>query len=115
MSDGTAGGRGAERARLAAIEAKVEAGERLTFEDGVFLYGTHDVHAVGRMANRVRERRHGNRAYYNVNRHLNPTNICYVECGLCAWARKPGQDGGYLMSVQEAVEHAAETWDESVT
>jgi len=104
-----------DRARLARIQAKVDRAERLDFEDGVFLYRTPDLHAVGRMANQVRERRHGNRAYFNVNRHLNPTNICYVECGLCAWARKPGQDGGYLMGVEEAVEHAAQTFNEAVT
>ena len=101
--------------RLGEIEAKVEAGERLDFDDGVFLYRTPNLLGVGRLANRVRERLHGNNAYYNVNRHLNPTNICYVECGLCAWARKPGEDGEYLMNVQEAVDHAAETWNESVT
>ena len=105
----------ADRDRLARIQAKVESGERLDFDDGVFLYRTPDLNAVGRLANQVRERRHGNRAYYNVNRHLNPTNICYVECGLCAWARKPGQDGGYLMGLEEAVEHAAQTFNESVT
>jgi aminodeoxyfutalosine synthase len=104
-----------DRARLREIEARVDAGERLDFDDGVFLYRTPELNALGRLANRVRERRHGDRTYYNVNRHLNPTNLCYVECGLCAWARKPGEDGGYLMSVEQAVEHAAETWDESVT
>jgi aminodeoxyfutalosine synthase len=105
----------ADRRRLAAIQEKLDHDERLTFEDGVFLYRTPDLHAVGRLADGVRRRRHGNRATYNVNRHLNPTNICYVECQLCAWARKPGQDGGYLMGIQDAVDHAAQTWDESVT
>jgi len=104
-----------DRSRLEAIEAKVDRAERLSFDDGVFLYQTPDLTAVGRLANRVRERLHGNRAFFNVNRHLNPTNICYVECALCAWARKPGQEGGYLMGLQEAVDHAAETWNESVT
>jgi aminodeoxyfutalosine synthase len=112
---GVRSGSTADRERLARIQAKVERGERLDFEDGVFLYRTPELNAVGRMANQVRERRHGNRAFYNVNRHLNPTNICYVECGLCAWARKPGQDGGYLMGIEEAVEHAAQTFNESVT
>jgi aminodeoxyfutalosine synthase len=110
-----ASGRTDNSRRLARIQAKVDRGERLDLEDGITLYRTPDLHAVGRMANQVRERRHGNRAYFNVNRHLNPTNICYVECGLCAWARKPGQDGGYLMGIEEAVEHAAQTFNEAVT
>ncbi|MGD8375514.1 MAG: aminofutalosine synthase MqnE [Acidobacteriota bacterium] len=104
-----------DRERLLEIEAKVDRQERLSFEDGVFLYRTPELTTVGRLANKVRERLHGGRTYYNVNRHLNPTNICYVECGLCAWARKPGEDGEYLMSIQQAVDHAAETWSESVT
>ena len=106
---------GDDHKRLAEIDAKVDAGERLDFDDGVFLYRTPELLTVGRLANKVRERRHGDRTFYNVNRHLNPTNICYVECGLCAWARKPGEDGGYLMSIDQAVEHASSTWDESVT
>ena len=101
---------GNDRERLGGIETKVRRGERLTFDDGLFLYRTPDLNAVGRLANVVRERPHGNRAYFNVNRHLNPTNICYVECALCAWARKPGQEGGYLMGLQEAVDHAADDW-----
>ena len=104
-----------DRKRLAEIESKVDAGKRLEFDDGVFLYRTPELLTVGRLANKVRERLHGDRAFYNVNRHLNPTNICYVECGLCAWARKPGEEGGYLMSVDQAVERASSTWDESVT
>jgi aminodeoxyfutalosine synthase len=115
MSQAIRHGKGDDREHLAAIEAKVERGERLGFEDGVFLYRTPDLLSVGRLANKVRERLHGDRTYYNVNRHLNPTNICYVECALCAWARKPGEEGGYLMSLEQAVEHAASTWNESVT
>ena len=115
MSEFPGAGTGPDRERLQEIEARVDQSQRLTFDDGVFLYRTTDLNAVGRMADKVRQRLHGDRTYYNINRHLNPTNICYVECGLCAWARKPGQDGEYLMSVQQAVDHAAETWNESVT
>ncbi len=104
-----------DRDQLVAIEAKVDAGERLGLDEGVFLFETPELLSVGRIANKVRERLHGDRAYYNVNRHLNPTNVCYVECGLCAWARKPGEEGEYLMEIDQAVEHAASTWDESVT
>ena len=74
----------------APIAAKVEAGERLSFDDGVALYRTGDILAVGWMANAVRERMHGDIAYFNVNRHINPTNVCVASCRLCAFGRKKG-------------------------
>ncbi len=79
------------------IAEKVVAKERLSFDDGVALFETPDVLGLGLLANHVRERKHGNVGYYNVNRYLNPTNLCWVDCGLCAWARKPGVDGGYQL------------------
>lgn len=91
------------------------AAERLSFEDGVALFASPDVRGVGALANHVRERKHGNLAYYNVNRYLNPTNLCWVDCGLCAWARKPGVDGGYTMSIKEAVREAATGWHDGIT
>src|SRR6201746_1300523 len=76
---------------LVPIAAKVEAGERLSFEDGVALYRSADILAVGWMANLVRERMHGDVAYFNVNRHINPTNVCVASCRLCAFGRKKGR------------------------
>src|SRR4051794_41404191 len=62
--------------RLKPILEKVEAGQRLSFDDGVTLYSTPDILAVGYMANIVRERLHGDTTYFNVNRHINPTDVC---------------------------------------
>ena len=73
---------------LDAIADKVFAGERLDFADGIALYGSPDILAVGWLANRVREKLHGNVAYFNVNRHINPTNVCVAACRLCAFGRK---------------------------
>jgi aminodeoxyfutalosine synthase len=100
---------------LQRVAEKVFAGERLSFEDGVELFRSPDFLGVGALANEVRERRHGNVAYYNVNRYLNPTNLCWVDCGLCAWARKPGVSGGYSMSIEEAVSEAAAGWHDGIT
>lgn len=72
-------------ATLRDIEAKVQAGERLTFEDGVFLDEQADLFTLGRLANLVRERKNGNAAYYNTNIHLNPTNVCVYRCRFCAF------------------------------
>jgi aminodeoxyfutalosine synthase len=100
---------------LRPVAEKVAGGRRLSFEDGVALFTTPDVLGVGTLANFVREKKHGNVGYYNVNRYLNPTNLCWVDCGLCAWARKPGVDGGYTMSIAEAVSEAAAGWHDGIT
>ena len=84
---------------LAPLAEKVFSGERLTFEDGVALFRTRDFLGLGRLANHVREERHGNLAFYNVNRYLNPTNLCWVDCALCAWAKKVNEPGGYEMAI----------------
>jgi aminodeoxyfutalosine synthase len=97
------------------IAVKVAEGRRLSFDDGVALSTSRDVLGVGALANFVRERRHGNTGYYNVNRYLNPTNLCWVDCALCAWARKPGVDGGYTMSIEEAVSESAAGWHDGIT
>ncbi|MFB3140922.1 MAG: aminofutalosine synthase MqnE, partial [Candidatus Acidiferrales bacterium] len=82
-----------EDKRLAPVAEKVQAGERLTFEDGLALYRTHDLLALGWLANFVRERLHGNVCYYNINRHINPTNVCVAHCRLCAFGRDPNVPG----------------------
>ncbi|HLJ11200.1 MAG TPA: aminofutalosine synthase MqnE, partial [Planctomycetaceae bacterium] len=71
--------------RLQGITAKVEAGERVSFDEGVFLAENVDVLSLGRLANIVRERKNGNLAYYNTNIHLNPTNVCVYRCVFCAF------------------------------
>ena len=101
--------------RLEPIAEKVLAGERLSFEDGVQLYGTSDLLAVGWLANHVRERMHGDVTYFNVNRHINPTNVCVANCRLCAFGRKKGDPAGYTMALEEAFETAASGYSEAVT
>ena len=102
-------------ARLEPIAAKVLAGERLNFDDGVSLYGSPDVLAVGWLANFVREKMHGDVAYFNVNRHINPTNVCVAACRLCAFGRKKGAEGSYTMALEQAWETAASGYSEAVT
>ena len=101
--------------RLKAIAAKVLAGERLDYADGLTLYGSSDILAVGWLANFVRERMHGDVTYFNVNRHINPTNVCVAACKLCAFGRKKGDPAGYTMALEEAWETAASGYSEAVT
>ncbi len=79
---------------LEQIEQKVAARERLGREDGVRLFASHDLLGLGWLANRERERRHGNKTYYNVNRHINYSNICVNHCKFCAFARRPDEKEG---------------------
>ena len=102
------------REELKPIADKVFSGQRLSFEDGVALYTTPDLHTVGALANWVREKWNGNVGYFNVNRHLNPTNVCVVDCKFCGFARKPNK-GGYTMSLEEAYHHASQGYTEAVT
>jgi aminodeoxyfutalosine synthase len=99
---------------LMPIVEKVLSGQRLSFEEGVVLYTTPDLHTVGRLANWVREKWNGNVGYFNLNRHLNPTNVCVVDCKFCGFARKPNK-GGYTMSLEEAYHHASQGYSEAVT
>jgi aminodeoxyfutalosine synthase len=104
-----------EDEKLAPVAEKVLAGERLSFEEGVALYRTHDLLGLGALANHVREKLHGKRTYFNVNRHLNPTNVCVASCKLCAFGRKPDAPGAYTMALEEAFRVAGEGWSEAVT
>ncbi len=101
--------------RLKPIYEKVLQGGRLDAADGLVLYGTGDILAVGWMANYVRERMHGDKTYFNVNRHLNPTNVCVAACRLCAFGRKKDTPGAYTMALEEAYQTAASGYSEAVT
>src|SRR5499427_6446701 len=102
-------------ARLRPIHDKVMARERLGADDTLALYRSGDILAVGWMANLVRERLHGNRTYFNVNRHINPTNVCVAACRLCAFGRKQDAPGAYTMALEEVFRTAGEGYSEAVT
>lgn len=98
------------RAGLGAIYQKVTRGERLDFDDGLTLYRSRDLLAVGAMANLVRERKNGNVAYFNRNLHINYTNVCNKKCVFCAFHRLPGESGGYTMSGRD-IEKRLRQWE----
>jgi aminodeoxyfutalosine synthase len=102
-------------ARLEPTANKVLAGERLNAEDGLALYQSHDLLAVGWLANYVREKRHGNICYFNVNRHINPTNVCVAHCRLCAFGRSPDSPGAYSFALEEIYGRAANGVAEGAT
>lgn len=98
---------------LSSVRAKVEAGERLSFDEGLFLFRPDvSLHEVGELANLVRQRINGRAAYYNINTHLNPTNVCVYRCTFCAFRSDLRDPKGYAMNDEqilargrEAVQH----------
>lgn len=101
--------------RLEPIAARVVGGERLSFEDGLVLYDSFDLPAIGAMANHVREKLHGDKTYYNVNLHINPTNSCFASCGFCAFGRKAFDENAYIRKPGEIVERARACMPEGCT
>lgn len=94
---------------LDAIRNKVDAGQRLSFDDGLFLLRSDvPLHEVGALANRVRERLHGSAAYYNINTHLNPTNVCVYRCTFCAFRADLREPKGYVMSDEQILARGEE-------
>jgi aminodeoxyfutalosine synthase len=100
---------------LVPIQEKVLARERLSADDALGLYRSPDILAIGWLANNVRERLHGDKTYFNVNRHINPTNVCIAACRLCAFGRKKDTPGAYTMALEEAFATAASGYSEAVT
>jgi aminodeoxyfutalosine synthase len=90
-----------EQSELQPIAAKVFAGERLTIDDGRKLYATRDITGLGMLANWKREQLNGDKAYFIVNRYINPTNVCTAGCTFCAFARVPGEAGGYTLAIEQ--------------
>jgi aminodeoxyfutalosine synthase len=104
-----------EDRRLKPILEKVEAGERLSFEDAAAMFRSHDILSLGYMANVVRERLHGDVTYFNVNRHINPTDVCVASCRLCAFGKKAKDPNSYTMSLEQVWEIAGKGYAEAVT
>src|SRR5262245_47147752 len=89
--------------KLTDIAARVDAGERLTFADGVSLFATDDLTGLGKLADIVRRKRHGKVTFFNVNRHFNPTNVCYVDCKFCGFYRTPRQPDAYTHNIDDSL------------
>jgi aminodeoxyfutalosine synthase len=100
---------------LNTIAEKVEAQERLSFEDGRALYATDDLNALGKLADTVRRRKHGRTTYFNVNRHFNHTNICVADCKFCGFYKRARQEGAYTHSIDEGIEIARAAVAEGAT
>ncbi len=104
-----------DSAMLQRIEDKVLAGERVSFDEGVFLDEQADLFTLGRLANAVRERKNGNYAYYNTNIHLNPTNVCVYRCRFCAFRADLRAEKAYVFSDEMLRERILEARSQGAT
>ncbi|MEM6692216.1 MAG: aminofutalosine synthase MqnE [Planctomycetota bacterium] len=104
------------RAQFRDIRNKVEAGERLSLDDGIFLYRDDlPLQEVGQLANWVREQKNGNVGYYNINTHLNPTNVCVYRCRFCAFRSDLRDPRGYYMSDEQILHRGQEAHENGCT
>ncbi|QTA78599.1 F0 synthase, subunit 2 [Desulfonema limicola] len=99
---------------LNSIKDKIDRGVRLDFEDGMNLYKSHDLIGVGRLAHSVRQKLHGNTAYYVYNQHINYTNVCINRCRFCAFARDKEENGSYTYSIEDIKERLKSRINEPV-
>ncbi len=100
---------------LLQIADKIEAGKRLLMADGLALYACDDLPALGKLADTLRRRIHGSITYFNVNRHFNPTNVCYADCKFCGFYRTPRQADAYTHNIDESLRIAGEAVQEGAT
>ncbi len=104
-----------ERSELRDIGEKVSAGQRIGEDDCLRLFRSHDLAAIGYMANLVRERKNGNVAYFILNRHINYSNICILDCDFCSFYRRRRDAGAYEYSIEEMMTKAHEALAMGIT
>ena len=104
-----------ERSELRDIWEKVDAGQRITEDDCARLYRSQDLAAIGAMANTVRERKNSNVAYYVLNRHINYSNLCILDCDFCAFYRRRRDAGAYEYNLPQMIEKAQEALQQGIT
>ncbi|MBB6099125.1 aminodeoxyfutalosine synthase [Deinobacterium chartae] len=101
--------------QLLPIAAKVEAGERLTFEEGMVLYRTPDLNTLARLADLVRNRQHGDKTYFVHSLRLEFTNLCYVGCTFCAFAARKGDPHAWDYDADTVVAKVREKYEPGIT
>jgi aminodeoxyfutalosine synthase len=101
--------------RFAEIQEKVLSAQRLEFEDGLFLFESHNIIDIGRLADVVRKRLNGNRACFVYNQHINYTNVCISHCRFCAYSKKKGDAGAYTWTASDIRDRILSRIDEPIT
>jgi len=97
------------------ISQKVENNQRISSEEALVLFTSNDLLAIGKLAATVNDRKNGRNVFFNVNRHINPTNICVNRCAFCAFSRTTGQEGAYALTLDEIIQRAVAAEAEGAT
>jgi len=97
------------------VSAHVHAGQRISPDEALFLFASNDLLSIGELAAVSNQRKNGHNVYFNVNRHINPTNVCVNRCAFCAFSRTAGEDGAYTLALDEICRRAAEAEREGAT
>ncbi len=97
------------------ISRKVHTGQRISTEDALTLFSSNDLLAIGELAALANQRKNDRNVYFNVNRHINPTNICVNRCAFCAFSRTTGEEGAYTLALDEICRRAVEAQGEGAT
>lgn len=97
------------------ITTKIQAGQRITTDEAIFLFGSNHLLGIGQLAAMVNERKNDANVFFNVNRHINPTNVCVNRCAFCAFSRTAGEDGAYTLALDEICRRAVEAEQEGAT
>ena len=97
------------------IAAKVRQNRRISPDEAMFLFESNDLLAIGGLAALVNERKNGKNVFFNVNRHINPTNICVNRCAFCAFSRTAGEEGAYTLALDQICRRAVEAEREGAT
>ena len=97
------------------ITAKVHDNLRISPDEALALFGSNDLLAIGELAALANERKNGKQVFFNVNRHINPTNICVNRCAFCAFSRTAGEEGAYTLALDEICRRAMEAQGEGAT
>ncbi|WP_078429997.1 aminofutalosine synthase MqnE [Alkalihalobacterium alkalinitrilicum] len=100
--------------RMQEIANKIQNGERLSIEDGLYLYDTPDLLSVAQFANDVNYRKNGKNVYFIENMYINPTNVCEASCSFCGFKRKPGEEGAYTMDEEALLKYVSDRWNNNI-
>lgn len=100
--------------QLEEIAVKIQQGERLTIEDGLYLYDSPELLTIAQLADQINRQKNGDYVYFIENMYINPTNVCEANCSFCGFKRKPGEDGAYTMDEEALLQYVSERWNERI-
>ncbi len=100
---------------LETIEEKISSNQRISAAEALYLLESNELLAIGKMAALVNQRKNGKNVFFNVNRHINPTNICVNRCAFCAFSRTTGEEGAYTLALDEIYRRAVEAEADGAT